>query len=226
MDKAAQSLILAAGEGGYPMNMTRRVHILFGLVLSLGAAAVLTVYGPPPKAALGVRLQDEALWWAAAAALLAYVVLGEKLALSSAGLRRMGVRDWNIALGAGIGIAALSVLVYLTLFPVLLLSLSMSHVSNIVGLPWWYRALFVARVAFTQELMFRAYVIERLGRWIGAAVSLAVVIAATWSGRDPVESIAAAAGAIALTALYLWRRNAAVNMVAHAVAAGLGYLMH
>lgn len=203
-----------------------RIRITIGLVLSLGVATVLSVYGPPPKAALEIRLVHEALWWAAVAALSAYVAWGEKLAFSSLGLRRMDAREWILALGAGLAVAALFAVVYLSLFPVLLLSLSLSHVDNVMQMPWWYRALFVARVAVTQELMFRAYAIERLGRWTGAAISLALAIAATWSGWAPVESLATATGAAALTALYLWRRNLGVNMVAHALAAGLGYLAH
>ncbi len=211
--------------------MNGRVPAIVGFALSLGMALALTWFGPGPKATLDQRLVGEALWWGAAAALLVYLLLIERRPLSAAGLRPLHLRDTVAAL-VGTGVLILgTVVIYLGLFPVLILSISLSHVPNIFEMPWWYRAIMILRIAVVGELLFRAAPIERAdtlgpaGKWIGAAVSLAGFIAVTWSGWNPVESIAAAFAGVVLTALYLWKRNAGVNMIARALALGVGYLL-
>ncbi len=214
------------------MSGQHRIRTAAGFALSLGAALALSWFEPAPKATLDQRLWSEACWWVAVAALAAYLLLVERRPPSSAGFRPVHGSD---AVAALAGLAALvlgTIAIYLGLFPVLILSISMSHVSNILQMPWWYRAIMVLRIAVAGELLFRAYPIERAGdlgpggRWIGAGLSLIGFIAVTWSGWNPVESIAGAFTAVVLTALYLWRRNAGVNMIVRAVALGAGYLVH
>jgi membrane protease YdiL (CAAX protease family) len=121
----------------------------------------------------------------------------------------------------------------MTLFPVLLLSISMSHIPNTMLMPYWYRAAIVARFALAGELLFRAVVIEhgemvlpRGGKWLAAALSLAAFIAANWFSWNPVESLTAFYAGIMLTLLYLWRRNLWVNAIAGAIGLGAGYLLN
>ncbi|MBV9992518.1 MAG: hypothetical protein JOZ72_14665 [Alphaproteobacteria bacterium] len=217
------------------MNEPHRIRAAIGFVLSLGAALALTWTDPGPKATLDQRLWSEALWWGATVAVLAYVLLVERRAPSSIGLRPMSWRDGLIAL-AGAGLLIFNaIVVYLALFAVLILSISMSHVPNLMQMPRWYRAIMVVRLAVAGEILFRAAPIERAadalggggsGKWIGAGLSLAGFVAVTWSGWNPVESIATGFAGAIVTGLYLWRRNAGVNMLARAVALGAGYLLH
>ncbi|HWA92864.1 MAG TPA: CPBP family intramembrane glutamic endopeptidase [Rhizomicrobium sp.] len=210
--------------------MSATLRNLVGLALALGAAVLLTVFGAPPKAELAIRLVHEAGWWCAVGAVLLYHAATWTHPLGSMGLHALGPRDVLIAAGAGIVLMAAIVLVYLGLFPVVLLSLSLSHTPNILEMPWWYRAVMVARIAVAEELLFRSVAIERMSaltsRWIAAALSLAAFVGANWSGWDPVNAILAAVTGALLTVLYLWRRNAGVNIVARAIAAGAGYLLH
>lgn len=214
------------------MSDAQRVRTAIGFVLSLGAALALTWWGPGPKATLDQRLWSEALWWGTTVLVTAYVLLVERRPLASLGLKPIGLHDGFIAL-AGAGLLIFNaVLIYLSLFAVVILSISMSHVPNILQMPLWYRAIMVVRIAVAGELLFRAVPIERAaelgrgGKWIGAGVSLAAFIAVNWSGWDPVSSIVAAFAGVILTVLYAIRRNAGVNMLARAIALGFGYLLH
>lgn len=213
------------------MRATHSLPIAVGLLASLGAAFALTHWGAPPKAALETRLLAEAAWWGAAAAAVLYALLVERRRPASFGLRMPSWRDLAIAAGAGALILAGTVFVYLGLFPVLLLSISVSHVPNIFLMPYWYRVAMVVRFAVAGELLFRAFAIERgdallpvWGKWLAAALSLAAFAAANWFSWSPVESIATFFAGIVLTLLYLWRRNLAVNAIASAIGLGAGYL--
>jgi membrane protease YdiL (CAAX protease family) len=209
----------------------KTVKGLLGPILSLGAAAALTVFCSAPKAELDVRLRTEALWWAAAVAAVLYLLFVERRTFSSAGIRPVHRQDVAAMLIGTMGTAGLRILIYLALFPVLLLSISLSHVPNTLQMTLWYRALLVVRIAIAGEFLFRAYAIQRmtelgLNKWIAGLISLAVYALANWSGWAPVESIAAAGSGLALTLLYLWRRNLWVNAVAQGAAVGFGLLLH
>lgn len=212
------------------MSTARRSQIFAGLALSLGTASALTLFGPAPQAELVTRLTGEVMWWGAVAAVLLTIAFVERKPFASAGLRKPDRKELLIAVVAGTAIAAGAIFIFLALFPVLLLSISMSHVSNILRMPYWYIVIMVARIAVAEELLFRGYVIERIeelgfGRWAGAALSLAVYAAVHWSGWNPVESIATIFIGAMLSALYLWRRNTYVNMIAHFIVTGAGYLV-
>lgn len=215
------------------MDQTRSIRIAIGLLAGLGAAFALTRFGAPPKAALETRLTCEAAWRGVAAAAVLYALFVERRPFASLGLRMPSWRDLATAGGAGLLIVAGTVLVYGALFPVLLLSISMSHTPNTMLMPYWYRLAMVTRTAVAGELLFRVYAIERgdefrpdTGRWIAAAASFAVFAAANWSGWGPVESIATIYGGIVLTLLYLWRRSLVVNAIASAIGLGAGYLVN
>ena len=210
--------------------MSRKIQIAIGLLLSLGAASLLAIH-TDVRADLSARLVTEGLWAIATVVVLAYIALVERVPLTSAGFRPLTGRDTLIAAAMGIAIIVWSVVIYLGLFPVLLLSISISHTPNTLSMPLWYRFIMVTRLAFADEFLFRSYAIERLdelglGKWIAGAISLAVYIAAHWSSWNPVESIVMAFSGLFLTALYLWRRNVWVNMIARWMAEGAGYLLH
>jgi hypothetical protein len=214
------------------MTTLRRIQIVAGIVFSFGIALLLARYGVAPKAALDARLAGEAMWWGALAVLLLHAVFVERRPLSSIGFRKPGWQDAAIASGAALLIVVGTVFVYMVLFPVLLLSISMSHIPNTILMPYWYRLVMVLRIAVAGEILFRAYAIERgeelfpgIGKWLAAALSLAVYVAADWSSWSPVESIASAFGGLVLTALYLWRRSIWANVVASGVAGAAGWLM-
>lgn len=214
------------------MRAAHSILIAVGCLAVLGAAFALTRYGAPPKAVLETRLTYEAAWWGAAAVAVFHALFVERRPPASFGLRAPTWRDLAVAAGAGALILAGIVFVYMALFPILLLSISISHIPDTMFMPYWYRAAMVVRVAVAGELLFRAFVIEHgetllpgWGKWLAATLSLAAFVAADWSSWSPVESIATFFAGLVLTLLYLWRRNLAVNAIAAFIGLGAGYLL-
>jgi uncharacterized protein len=79
-------------------------------------------------------------------------------------------------------------------------------------------------------LFYRGFAIERLTelahlRWLAAALSLAAFTYAHIGFWGWTHLIVAAFGGLTLTALYLWRRDLASNMIAHFFTDAVGFLL-
>jgi uncharacterized protein len=190
-----------------------------GVVLALGFFSLPVGSWVHDDAGLANRLAFELIVWAWVAGMLLYVARVERRPLSSIGFRAPGVRDWIIAILAGILILALLALILLVVFPALHWSES-SQQASILALPYWLNVLIVVRAAVSEEILFRGYPMERLEEMTGSRAIAAVATGAVFT-LDHISFwgwhhifIAGTAGA-ALTVLYLWRRNIWVNMVAH-----------
>lgn len=165
-----------------------------------------------------------AVSWLLSVAVLLLVLVGERLPLRSIGLRRLSLRDGLLAVAAGV---LLSLLV-----PVLTVAtnslLGADGTNEIVDLgsttATGLLAFGVVTAAFTEEVLFRGYAIERLEaltgrRWLAGIISLAFFVSvhlATWSPAH-VFGVVLPLGA-ALTGLYLWKRSLPVVIVAHLLA--------
>jgi membrane protease YdiL (CAAX protease family) len=209
---------------------TRRVQILVGLLLTLGAANL-------PLQSWGVRLWPggslagrEVLWWLAVAVVLAYVTLVERRPLSSIGFRGFGLRSTLIAILAGILLVAGITTIYLLVFPLLHLRMNIAEMNRLLAMPFWYRFALVTRAAVAEEVLFRGYATERLeeltgSRLLAGGVSWAAFTIAHLSAWGWAQLIVAGFGGVVLTILYLWRRNVWVNMIAHWIGDGAGFLL-
>ena len=89
------------------------------------------------------------------------------------------------------------------------------------GAPAWLLLITVMTASVTEELLFRAYLIERLARitgklWPGALLSLAAFVAFHLEGWNlgHVEGVVLPLGAV-MTGLYLWRRNVVFMIITH-----------
>jgi membrane protease YdiL (CAAX protease family) len=87
----------------------------------------------------------------------------------------------------------------------------------------WLLLLTVLTASVTEELLFRAYPIERLARltgkrWPGALLSLAAFVAIHLQGWNlgHVLGVVLPLGAV-MTGLYLWRRNLIFMIITHLV---------
>lgn len=192
---------------------------LVGVLLALAFFSLPVGSWVHDEAGLANRLAYELIVWAWLAGILLYVVRVERRPLSSIGFRALGVRDWIVAVLAGILILALLALIALVLFPALHWSES-SQEGAILSLPYWLNVLIIVRAAVSEEILFRGYPMERLEELTGSRAVAGVVTCAVFT-LDHISFwgwhhifIAGSAGA-ALTVLYLWRRNIWVNMIAH-----------
>ncbi len=207
----------------------RRLQIVLGLLLSIGSAEL-------PLDRLGARLRvgpllgRELLWWALVTVVFLYVLLIEKRQLSSIGCRRFGLRDVGGAIAAGVLLIVGIMLISTVVFGALHLQMNTRVMNRLLATPLYYRLLLVTRAAVAEETLFRGYPIERLGELTGSAVlaffvSWAAFTIAHLGAWGWAQLIVAGFGGIVLTLLYFWRRNLWVNMMAHWIADGAGFLL-
>ena len=167
-----------------------------------------------------------ALHWIDLAALILIVVLAERRALSSIGLRPPGW--WTIPLG--IVAAAIILVVAGLLTRVLKLGADARYVAYLQSLPVALRVVQVVTAGVFEETLYRGYALERLvplcgSAWAAGAITLVLFVlmhvpAVCWAHLAPVAIV----GAL-VTLLYLWRRDLMTNIVAHATIDGFGLLI-
>jgi membrane protease YdiL (CAAX protease family) len=134
------------------------------------------------------------------------------------------------AVPAGILMVVGVVLIYSVVFPAFHLQMNTGVANRLAAMPFWYRFMLVTRAAVAEETLFRGYPIERLEE---LTASLALAGFVSWAAFAiahlgawgwPQLMVAGFGGAI-LTILYLWRRNLWLNMIAHWIVDGTGFLL-
>jgi membrane protease YdiL (CAAX protease family) len=212
----------------------RRVTILIGLTLALlvplmslipGGKELMRVPG------LGPSLGREAFLWALGAVVVLYVLIVERRPLSSIGWNRPSWRTLAYgALGAGAVFVFAGAVIIFGL-PLLHLQQNAEALKQMAALPYGLRFSIVLRAGIVEEILFRGYGIERLreligNKYVAGAITLAVFSLAHLSHWGLAQLVVAGAAGFVLTALYLWRRDLATNMVAHFLVDGSQLLLH
>lgn len=194
-----------------------------GVVLALGLPILPLSHWGADYSGLGKPWGREVLWWATAIAVLVYVAAVERRSLSSIGFRAPGWRNIGLGLIFGIVMFVGAGVLDSVVIPALHLTLNMATYDSIIGAPLAYRIALVARAAVCEEILFRAYPLERLREWSGSVwlagfVSWALFTYAHLSSWGAAQLMVAGFGGAMLTILYLWRRNIWINMLAHLIA--------
>jgi membrane protease YdiL (CAAX protease family) len=96
--------------------------------------------------------------------------------------------------------------------------------------PFWYRFLMVLRAAVVEEILFRAYLMEKVreltGSWLAAIVlSVVAFTYAHLSGWGVVHLVPVFGAAVVFALLYVWRRDTVSNVIAHFLTDGVGFLL-
>lgn len=198
----------------------RRFQIFVGLLFTIGIASLpLGAWGERLRV-FGSLLGHEVLWWLAVAVLILYVLRVERRPLSSIGFRRLGFADILIAILAGILMVLGTRVIYVEVVLPFHLQ-SNTHQFNIwMSAPFWYRFILVLRAAVAEEILIRAYPVERLIELTGSRVlsgtiswaAFTILHLRTWG---PGYLITAGFYGFILTLLFLWRRNLCSNIIAH-----------
>lgn len=209
---------------------SQRAQIVIGLILSLGAGLMPLGTWGRATGLLGPLASGEIFWWAAVTVLILHVVLIERRPLTSVGFRTFGFVSGTVGAIAGILLVAGIVVIYSFVFPLLHLKMNTAEMGKLMATPFWYRVALVTRAAVAEELLFRGYPMERIAelsgrRWLAAVISWAAFTYAHLSSWGWAQLVVAGYGGIVLTALYLWRRNLWVNMIAHWIGDGAGFLL-
>jgi membrane protease YdiL (CAAX protease family) len=199
-------------------------------------AVVLPLVSAGKWIALGDKISDllihEAIWWTYAAIVLAWLILIEKRTLSSIGFRTPTWRTFVYALLAGIVLTAIMIAHFAFIVPAFHLDPGVAAKvrEHIIQRPYWYRVLMVLRAAVVEEILFRAYLMEKVreltGSWV-AAILLSVVTFtfAHLSGWGVVHLIPVFGAAVVFALLYVWRRDTPSNIIAHFLTDGMGFLL-
>lgn len=192
---------------------------MIGLAIALfGLPAITTVHRiltTDSLAANGIVMRELAIL-ALTAVLLWIVVKGERLPLSSIGIRtdRIGRSlAWGVALAVVCFAAAVAIL---TLYSVMGIHYGEGQgISR--ALP--VTTLAVVRAGISEEVLYRGFAIERLreftgSKWLAAGISL--LLFAGFHFRQGMAGVAIAfvLGAV-LTGFYLWKRDLISNIFAH-----------
>lgn len=208
----------------------RRVQIVIGLLLTPGVAELpLGTWGRATGIG-GPLFSGEILWWAAVLLTLLYVLLVERRSLASVGYRKFGWLGFLVAVAVGVLLVAGIVEIYSFVFPLLHLRVNSAAMEKLTATPFWYRFALVTRAAVAEELLFRGYPIERIEefsgrRWLAALISWVAFTIAHLSSWGWAQLIVAGYAGVMLTGLYLWRRNLWMNMIAHWIGDGAGFLL-
>jgi membrane protease YdiL (CAAX protease family) len=210
--------------------LKERVQILIGLTLALGLP-ILPLGGWGERLKLfGPLVGHEVLWWLAVAVVLFFVLRVEKRQLSSIGVRRLRPRDVAVAILAGILMVTGTVLIASEILPRFHFQTNMDQFHTWIGAPLWYRFILVLRAAIAEEILFRAYPLERLveltgSRFLAATISWAAFTVAHLRTWGAAYLIMAGFYGVILTLLYLWRRNLFSNIIAHWILDAAIYLL-
>ena len=195
-----------------------------GLTIALAGAPLFVVvsewlFGESPAIAIQVALQF--LYCGMAAVLLWIVLRGERLPLTSIGLKRP---TW-LTVVSGIGLLLVSTYVLAPLLAPLQEALGteglQAGMDQLAAMPMWFRVVVGLTAGMIEEIFYRGYAIERLatitGRaWLGGLISAVIFGLA----HIPEWGLGFALAAdmpfgLLMTAFYLWRRDLVANMIAH-----------
>jgi len=190
-----------------------------GLAIALfGIPAVTTAHrilSPDPHATGGIVARDLAIL-ALTAFLLWIVVKGERLPLSSIGIRTDRIGR-SLAWGVGFAVICFAaILGCLALYSAIGVHYGEGQ-SISRALP--VTTLAVIRAGISEEVLYRGFAIERLqtmtgSKWLAAGISLLLFAAFHFRQGMAGVVIALVAGAV-LTGFYLWKRDLISNMFAH-----------
>ena len=208
----------------------RRIVILIGLLLSvvipmtgLGRLA-LRIPGLPPL------LGQEIFFWTMAGIVLLYVRVIERRPLASIGLQRPTWKTLAFGVAGAVGVFVLGGLTVAFVLPLLHLKQDPGTVKRYLDMPYWIRFAIVTRAAICEEILMRGYGIERLQELTGSKlvagfVTLGLFSLGHWTYGTVAQVLMAGAAGLALTILYIWRRDLGANMIAHWIVDGSSLLL-
>lgn len=205
--------------------------LVVGLFVGMALPSLGVGHWIAPGSDLPSMAIREVVFWTITAALVFHATRIEGRPLASLGFRKPTIWTlvWRVVFG--LLIAALFRVVGLVAIEVFRLHGNAAAARPLFAAPLWFRVLLVFRAALTEEILYRAYPIERIealtgSRWRAALMSVLGFSLAHVEYWGPVQLLFVAPAGVVLAALCLWRRDIGCNMVAHFVTDGIGLLTH
>jgi membrane protease YdiL (CAAX protease family) len=169
----------------------------------------------------GARLITEATIWLYGALVVGIALGAERRTLASIGVRRPTVGTILGGLGAAIALLALSALASFVTYNVLhQANHTAAQIEALVRGSLVYALFLAVRGGVIEEVFYRGLAIEQLTaltghRWVAAVGATLVFILMHALRFDIRQLIPIATASFGFMALYLWRRNLLVNIIAH-----------
>ncbi len=130
--------------------------------------------------------------------------------------------EWIITALAAVVVASV-IITFSTYVRNLLTHAPVPSIDLVRNLPEWVLIPAWITGAFTEEVLFRSYPIERLTqligqRWLAGLITVLAFTLLHLFGWDWIHVLTAVLpGSIMLTLFYLWRRSLALNVIIHAI---------
>lgn len=205
---------------------------ILGVLIALGAPLVQAMLIPWFAGTFAFPLDRfVSLWvfWIALVLAIAISHYAEGFPLSAFGLRlgkkalRTRLIEWNLAALAAMVTGG--VIIFFSQYVRMRLTNSPdpASIAQLKEFPIWVLVPAWVTGAFTEEVLFRSYPIERLteltgNRWLAASITLAAFTALHLLGWDWIHVVTVVLpGGVVLTLFYLWRRSLALNVIVHAI---------
>jgi membrane protease YdiL (CAAX protease family) len=203
---------------------------ILGILIALSAPIVQALLGPWFKSTFEFPMDRfVSLWvfWIAMILALGIAHFAEGYPLATFGFQRskktLRVRliEWILTVLAAVVIASVIIL-FSGYIRGLITDEPAPALSLVRMLPAWVLIPAWITGSFTEEVLFRSYPIERLTqltgrRWLAALITMIAFTVLHLLGWDWIHVVTAVLpGSIMLTLFYLWQRNLALNVIAHA----------
>lgn len=164
--------------------------------------------------------------WLIFATIIAWVTLVEHRSLGSIGVRPL--RWWIVPLGLVAGTVILGVSGIL--IGVLHLSSGTRLAAYLLSLPFPTRAMLVITAGVWEETAYRGYALERLAaitgsKWLAGGITVLCFVFAHIPAVGLNHILPVFVVSVLVTLLYLWRRDLALNMIAHATIDAISILV-
>jgi membrane protease YdiL (CAAX protease family) len=179
---------------------------------------------------LNAQVGREGIFWVLTLFLIVWILVVERRPLRSVGLSWPTLKSVAFGIVGALGMVAGIATIYMVIFPALGLSTNEATMAAVKATPLWFRVLLILRAAVFEEIFYRGFMIERLTeltrvRWLAALISLTAFTLAHLGGWGWAHLMIAGFGGIVLTALYVFRRDLASNMIAHFLTDAVGFLV-
>lgn len=209
----------------------RTAASIVGLIVALGTPFLLPlITGHGRQSILDVR-QDEiivAVEWTVAIVILGLILPWERLPLRSIGFRMPSFLDFGAMV---LALCAMWLTIGVFAAATHAATGDDAPAAAIAGIPLLLRITLFLTAGFCEELLFRAYAVERLATLTGSIAIAGVLSVVLFTlghvpryGFSPSLAIVAIIATF-LTALYLWRRNFWVCAGMHAIIDSIGLVV-
>ena len=213
------------------MSLESRPIRVLPILACLALIAAFPVFSVPVQAAtallaprtgeIGARFITEGAIWLYAALLLGIALFGERRSLASIGLRRPTFGTLLRGVGAAVTLLAMGAAASFVTYSILhQANRSVAEVEALVRGSLVYALCLAVRGGVIEEIFYRGLAIEQVAALIGhrrlaALIATAVFILLHAVRFDARQLIPIATVSIGFAALYLWRHNLWINIVAH-----------